>query len=401
MDPKSKIPSSRDKLLFTPGPLTTSLSVKQAMLHDAGSWHFEFNAIVKQVREDLLGVAGLTRDQGYEAILMQGTGTFGVEAVFASTLPPDGKLLVVANGAYGERMVQMALHMKLAHAVLRCSENATPDIPALKDLLKQDPAVTHVAVVHCETTTGILNPLTEIGRVVKAAGRSFIVDAMSSFGALPIDFAAAGIDYLISSANKCLEGVPGFAFVIARRAALLATEGWARSLSLDLLGQLKGFEKNGQFRYTPPTHSILAFVQALKELKEEGGVPARGARYKRNHELLLAGMEELGFQSYLDPQVQSCIITSFYFLQHRRFTFTDFYHRLSEKGFIIYPGKISQGECFRIGSIGRIFEADIRSLLGAIRETIQEMGLKSTVELDDGEPDWMPKNESHHASVQN
>jgi 2-aminoethylphosphonate-pyruvate transaminase len=400
MDPKTRIPPSHDKLLFTPGPLTTSLSVKQAMLHDAGSWHFEFNALVKHVRDGLLVVAGLLPGQGYETILLQGSGTFAVEAVFASTLPPDGKLLVVANGAYGERMVQMAVHMKMGHVVLRCVEDATPDLTALKEILQKEPGITHVAVVHCETTTGILNPITEIGRIVKSAGRIFVVDAMSSFGALPIDFAAAGIDYLISSANKCLEGVPGLAFVIARRTALLATEGWARSLSLDLLGQLKGFEKNGQFRYTPPTHSILAFVQALKELHEEGGVSARGARYQHNHEVLMAGMEALGFTPYLNPRVQSCIITSFCFPKDPRFTFAEFYHRLSDKGFIIYPGKISQGDCFRIGSIGRIFEADIRALLSAIRATIAEMGLELRSETGRGDAAlkaWLSNAESRHA----
>jgi 2-aminoethylphosphonate-pyruvate transaminase len=377
MEPKPQIPSSRDKLLFTPGPLTTSLSVKQAMLHDAGSWHFEFNAIVRQVREKLLALAGVSQNGGFEALPMQGTGTFGVEAVLSSVVPPEGKLLIVANGAYGERMAQMASHMKMSHVVLRCPENATPDLAALERMLRVDSVITHAAVVHCETTTGILNPINEIGRLVKAAGRLYIVDAMSSFGALPIDFAASGIDYLISSANKCLEGVPGFSFVIARRAALLETEGWARSLSLDLLGQLRGFEKNGQFRYTPPTHAVLAFVQALKELEEEGGIAARGARYRRNHEVLVEGMKQLGFRVYLDPKVQSCIITSFYFPDDPRFTFNEFYRRLSDQGFIIYPGKISQVDCFRIGSVGRIFEADMRALLAAIRETIAGMGLET------------------------
>src|ERR1043165_3602575 len=211
--PKQTIAGARDKLLFTPGPLTTSLAVKQAMLHDAGSWHFEFNALVKRVREQLLALAGLSPESGYEAILMQGSGTFGVEAVFASTVAPDGKVLVLANGAYGERMAQMVQYLKVPHLVLRCPEDATPDLPALESALASDPSITHVAVVHGETTTGILNPITEIGQVVKGHQRSYVVDAMSTFGAIPIDFAAAGINYLISSANKCLEGVPGFSFV--------------------------------------------------------------------------------------------------------------------------------------------------------------------------------------------
>lgn len=380
MNSESSIPTAHDKILFTPGPLTTSLSVKQAMLHDAGSWHFEFNAIVAKMREDILALAGVSRDSGYEAIPMQGTGTFGVEAVLASAVPPEGKLLILSNGAYGERMAQMAAHMQLPHLVQRSPEDTTPDAAALEKTLREDHGITHVGVIHCETTTGILNPLEPVARVVKGARRLFIVDAMSSFGAIPIDFEALGIDYLISSANKCLEGVPGFSFVIARRSELLKVEKSARSLSLSLAGQLRGFEKNGQFRYTPPTHSVLAFVQALKELEQEGGIAARGRRYAQNQRVLAAGMKRMGFRIYLDEKLQSPIITSFYFPTHPRFTFDEFYRRLSDKGFIIYPGKISQADLFRIGSVGRIFEADMRGLLGAVREALVEMEILSDSE---------------------
>lgn len=378
MKPEPTLPAAHDKLLFTPGPLTTSLSVKQAMLHDAGSWHFEFNAVVRQVREQLLAVAGLSREAGYEAILLQGSGTFGMEAVFATCVPPQGKVAVLANGAYGERMVQMLRLARIDHVVLRTTENTPNDPAALERLLKEDSAVTHVAAVHCETTTGILNPITALGQIARRHQRSFIVDAMSTFGAVHADFMEAGIDFLVSSPNKCLEGVPGFSFVIARREALLACEGCARSLSLDLLGQWKGLEKNGQFRFTPPTHAILAFAQALKELEQEGGVSARAARYQRNHSVLVEGMEELGFAVYLEADVQSFIITSFYCPEDAGFTFDEFYRRLSDKGFIIYPGKISQANLFRIGSIGRIFEADIRALLSAVGETMKEMQLDKT-----------------------
>lgn len=374
---KTTLPSARDKLLFTPGPLTTSLSVKQAMLRDAGSWHYEFNGIVQAVRERILALASVSREAGYECILLQGSGTFGVEAVFSSCVPRKGKVAVLSNGAYGERMLQM-LHMAgIDHVPLRNPEERPNDPAALDRLLAADSSVTHVAAVHCETTTGILNPITEIGQVVKRHGRAYVVDAMSSFAAVPIDFVKTGIDYLISSANKCIEGVPGFSFVIARRSALLASEGSARSLSLDLLGQLKGFEKNGQFRYTPPTHSILAFQTALDELEAEGGPTARGNRYSANHKILVNGIKELGFRPYLDPAVQSYIITSFYYPNDPKFTFQEFYQKLSDKGFIIYPGKISQADTFRIGSIGRLFEADMRSLLAAVRETISEMGIAS------------------------
>jgi 2-aminoethylphosphonate-pyruvate transaminase len=378
MDFKRNRLAARDNLLFTPGPLTTSLAVKQAMLHDAGSWHSDFNALVQRVREKLLEIAGLTRADGYEAILLQGSGTFGVEAVFATCVPPEGNVAVIANGAYGERMAQMLQHARIRHSVLRTPENQIPDLTALDRSLTEDPSITHVAAVHCETTTGLLNPIMELGQIAAAHRRSFIVDAMSSFGAMPIDLPGATIDYLISSPNKCLEGVPGFSFVLARRTALLACEGWARSLSLDLLGQLKGFERNGQFRFTPPTHSILAFEQALQELDWEGGVTARGARYQRNHQVLVEGMQQLGFRPYLEPARQSYIITSFHFPKDLKFTFQEFYHLLSEKGFIIYPGKISQADTFRIGSIGRLFEADVRALLAAIADTLREMGVKTS-----------------------
>lgn len=371
------LPSSHDKVLYTPGPLTTSLSVKQAMLHDAGSWHWEFNELVRSVRDRVLALAGLSTAAGWECILLQGSGTFGVEAVLASVVPPQGKVLVLANGAYGERAALMLGHHRTEHVVHRTPENVPPAPDDLDRLLAADPAITHVVAIHCETTTGILNPIETLGPVVRRHGRVFVVDAMSSFGALPIDFEACAIDYLISSANKCIEGVPGFSFVIARRTHLESTAGWARSLSLDLLGQLRGFDKNGQFRYTPPTHAILAFDQALKELDLEGGPAGRANRYRRNHALLLSGMRELGFRSYLPPAVQSCIITSFLFPPDPKFTFDGFYRRLADQGHIIYPGKISQADTFRIGSIGRIFEADVRSLLAAIARTVADLGLRT------------------------
>jgi 2-aminoethylphosphonate-pyruvate transaminase len=330
---------------------------------------------VKSIRDRLLTVAGVSQAGGYECILLQGSGTYGVEAVFASCVPPNGKVVVLANGAYGERMVQMLEAARIDHVTLRTAEDTPADPAVLDRALGSDKSITHVATVHCETTTGILNPIHEVGEIVKRHGRRYIVDAMSSFGAVPIDFQSSGIDYLISSANKCIEGVPGFCFVIARRAALAACEGYARSLSLDLLAQLKGFEKNGQFRYTPPTHSILAFQVALDELALEGGVVARGARYLRNHHVLVAGMRQLGFRPYLDPSVQSYIITSFLFPKDPRFTFDAFYQKLSDRGFIVYPGKITKADTFRIGSIGRLFEADMRSLLAAVKETISEMAI--------------------------
>ena len=376
MSELNALPSARDALLFTPGPLTTSLSVKQAMLHDAGSWHFEFNAVVAHIRERLLTLAGLTREDDWEVILLQGSGTFGVEAVIQTCVPPDGKVAVFTNGAYGERIVQMLQCARIPHVVARAAEDATLDPAALEVWLADDPTISHVAVVHCETTTGILNPIDAIGRVVKHDGKVFVVDAMSSFAGMPIDFATAGIDFLISSPNKCIEGVPGFSFVFAKRPLLLASEGWARSLSLDLLGQLKAFEKSGQFRYTPPTHALLAFDQALRELEAEGGIAARSERYRRNHQTLLAGMARLGFRPLLAPAVQSHIITAFRY-PDAGFDFGVFYGKLSERGFIIYPGKLTQVDTFRIGNIGRLFPQDLEQLVAAIAAVLAEMDIRA------------------------
>ena len=375
MNPESSLPAARDALLFTPGPLTTSLSVKLAMLRDAGSWHSDFNDVVARVRDRLLALAGVSREMGWEVIPLQGSGTFGVEAVFQTCVPSYGKVVVLANGAYGERMVQMLKHARIAHTVLRTAENIPNNVEALATCLANDAAITHVACVHCETTTGILNPIEDLGGVAKLHGKVFVVDAMSSFGGMPIDFEACGIDFLISSANKCIEGVPGFSFVFARRELLFACEGWARSLSLDLLGQLKALEKNGQFRYTPPTHVMLAFDQALNELEAEGGIAARAGRYRSNHDTLMEGMTGLGFQSYLEPEVQSAIITSFIYPEDSRFDFAEFYRLVAERGFILYPGKISQCDTFRIGNIGRLTSADMRQVVLAIREVIGEMGV--------------------------
>lgn len=364
-----------DKLLFTPGPLTTSATVKQAMLHDAGSWHFDFAERVRWIRAQLLEVAELSQADGWEAVLLQGSGTNGVEAVFATCVPPGGKVCVLTNGAYGERITQMLRLLQIPASVLRSAENEAPDVALLERTLKTDPSFTHVAMVHCETTTGILNPIGRIGAVVHAHKCSFVVDAMSSFGGIPIDFEAAKIDFLVSSANKCLEGVPGFCFVLGRREALLANEKHARCLSLNLADQLRGFERNGQFRYTPPTHTVLAFEQALLEFRAEGGVAARHHRYQNNHTVLVEGMKQLGLQPYLPPALQSCIITAFHYPANSRFQFPEFYRRLSDKGFIIYPGKLTDAETFRIGNIGHLFEADIRALLKAVEEVLHDMGI--------------------------
>ncbi len=261
--------------------------------------------------------------------------------------------------------------------MIEVAENTPPDPQQVRRSLAGDREITHVALVHCETSCGILNPLNEIGSVVKESGRTFIVDAMSSFGGIPLNMAEAGIDFLVSSANKCIEGVPGISLVIADREQLLASGDCARSVSLDVLAQWKGLEDTGQFRFTPPTHAILAFRQALRELDEEGGVAGRANRYAANHAALLRGMRLMGFREYVPTESQSHIITTFLYPEDPNFEFKKFYQLLSDKGMVIYPGKLTEVDCFRIGNIGRIFESDIASLLAAIEETLLEMNMET------------------------
>jgi 2-aminoethylphosphonate-pyruvate transaminase len=369
---------AKDKLLFTPGPLTTSATVKEAMLHDAGSRDREFIETVREIRKRLLAVGGAASPKGggeYECVLMQGSGTFAIESVISSAIPRDGKLLVLVNGAYGRRIAQMARVHGIDTATIDTREDRKIAPKTVAEHLAASHGITHVAVIHCETTTGIINPIKEIGEVVRGASAVYIVDAMSSFGAIPVDLAAAHIDFLISSANKCIEGAPGFGFILARRSRLLEAEGRARTLSLDLYAQWAGLEADGQFRFTPPTHALLAFYQALLELEAEGGVAGRGARYGANHAALMRGMAEIGIAAYLAPDDQSSIITTFRYPEHPQFSFAEFYERLSQLGFVIYPGKLTAEPCFRIGTVGRLSPADFVALLAAMRRVLEKMGV--------------------------
>ena len=357
----------RDKRLFTPGPLTTSPSVKRAMLRDLGSRDGEFLAVVKRVRDRLLAVAGQAPDGAYEAVLMQGSGTFAVESVLGSVVPRDGRLLILSNGAYGERMVRIAERLEIVHAVARFSEAAPVSARAVESA---SGAFSHVAVVHCETSSGALNPVAAVAAAARQRGAAVVVDAMSSFGGVPLDPAADGLDFVVSSANKCLEGVPGCAFVVARRDALAAAEGRARSISLDLVEQWRGFERDGQFRFTPPTQVLLALERALEELEDEGGVAARARRYQANQACLVQGMRALGFRTFLPDELQSPIITAFRYPDDPAFSFDAFYERLAADGMVIYPGKLLAADCFRIGTIGRLFPSDVQALLHAVARVI-------------------------------
>ncbi|MGD9237316.1 MAG: 2-aminoethylphosphonate--pyruvate transaminase [Desulfobacterales bacterium] len=360
---------SNPYILLTPGPLSTTLTVKQAMLRDWCTWDDDYKQIIQELRRKLVDLA--TRHDGYTCVLMQGSGTFCVESVITTAVPADGTLLVLANGAYGRRIALIAERVGIDVTVHDSGDTSVPDLAQLVQSLSVNAAISHVAVVHCETTTGMLNPVETIGQIVKAHARVFIVDAMSSFGGIPLDAHEIGADYLISSANKCIQGVPGFGFVIARNAELAKTRGRARSLSLDLFDQWETMEKEaGKWRFTSPTHTVRAFAQALQELEAEGGFAKRYERYCENHRVLVQGMQALGFKTLLPSENQSPFITAFYSPQHKDWSFDRFYQHLKQQGFVIYPGKVTEADTFRIGNIGDIRPADIKRLLQAVKSAM-------------------------------
>ena len=355
-------------ILLTPGPLTTSQTVKEAMLTDWCTWDEDYNLhIVEEIRKSLVSLA--TQHTGdYTSILLQGSGTYCVEAVIGSVIKPGDKLLILSNGAYGDRMGNIAEYHGISYDMLAFDETEQVSVSYVDDYLSHNAEITHVAVVHCETTTGVLNPLKEIAHLVKMHGKKLIVDAMSSFGGVPLDVHELGIDFLISSANKCIQGVTGFGFIIARCSELLHCKGVSKSLSLDIYDQWEAMEKgHGKWRFTSPTHVVRAFKQAMDELAEEGGVEVRHNRYCENHRVLVDGMRSLGFQTLLPDEIQSPVITSFLY-PHVDFNFKAFYTQLKERGFVIYPGKISQADTFRIGNIGDVHPEDFRQLIEIIRE---------------------------------
>jgi len=366
-------------LLLTPGPLSTTRTVRESMMQEYSTWDVDYNGIVQSIRTRLVELAtgDAANPDTHTAVLMPGSGTFTVESVVGSVIPSDGKLLVLNNGAYGARITTIARMLRVDTVELGQAEIEPTDLGQVEQMLAGDPEITHVAMVHCETTTGMLNPVEAVGKIVRRLGRVFILDAMSSFGGIPMSMELTGAHYLISSANKCIQGVPGFGFVVADRAMLEATEGWSRSHSLDLFDQWREMETNGgKWRFTSPTHVVSAFARALDELKDEGGIEARHTRYVANQKTMVKGMRALGFRTLLGDDLQSPIITSFYYPDSAEFEFQKFYDALKSRGFVIYPGKVSHAQCFRIGSIGDVQPEDMTGLVGRISEVIDELGVR-------------------------
>jgi len=340
------------------------------MLRDWCTWDDEYKNLVQDLRSKLLKLATKNTDR-YATVLMQGSGTFAVESIIGSIIPEKGKMLVLVNGAYGARIALIAKTLKINTLVHDSGEVDPPDLGKLEKTLKQDKEITHVAVVHCETTTGMLNPIEKISRIVKKYGKVLFIDTISSFGGVPMDIDELNIDFCVGSANKCIQGVPGFGFIFAKKQELAKCKGQARSLSLDLYYQWEMMETDkGKWRYTSPTHVVRAFYQAMKELDEEGGIAKRHERYRENNRTLIEGMRKLGFKTLLPDEYQSPIITAFYSPKSEKYDFMRLYNRLKNKGFVIYPGKVTKIDTFRIGNIGHVFPDDMKRLLQAIEESM-------------------------------
>jgi 2-aminoethylphosphonate-pyruvate transaminase len=366
--------SGRDPILLTPGPLTTSLATKAAMLRDWGSWDASFNAVTARVRARLTAI--VNGEGTHVCVPMQGSGTFSVEAAVNTLVPRDGHLLVLINGAYGRRLARLTEMMGRRLTVFETAEDVPTTAADVARKLDADPSITHVGLIHCETSTGILNPLPEIAETVAQRGRRLIIDAMSSFGAIPIDAKTVPFDALIAASGKCIEGPPGMGFVFARKSALEQCAGNSTSLSLDLHDQWTYMEKTTQWRYTPPTHVVVALDAALEQYLAAGGQAARLARYAANCDTLIAGMKEMGFRPFLDARIQAPIIVTFHAPADPRYAFKAFYDKVRDKGFILYPGKLTQLETFRVGCIGAIGPEEMRHAVNAVRDALADLGIR-------------------------
>ena len=369
-------PKFGEPYLLTPGPLTTAYEVKEAMLKDWGSWDEDFRNLTKKLRESLLSLLGKSKSL-YDCVPIQGSGTFAVESMLGTFIPKNGKLLVLANGAYGLRAAQTMDYLNRDYHLLDKGDYLPPRGSEVADILEKDKAITHVLVIHCETSSGILNPLEEIGAVVKTAGRKLLIDSMSAFGAVPVDPEKVDFEAMVSSANKCIEGVPGFGFVFAKLSALQAAKGNCHSLSLDVEAQWSAMEKSGQWRFTPPTHVVAAFLKALEIHDAEGGVSGRGARYTNNRDVMVKGMRDLGFETLLDERWLSPIIVTFFCPEDPAFHFSKFYDLMKNEGYIIYPGKLTIVDSFRVGCIGRMDSHVMQGVVSAARNALETMGVKS------------------------
>src|SRR5438132_7557385 len=360
--------------LLAPGPLTTSRRTRQSMLRDWGSWDVDFNKITARVCERLLQI--VYGSGTHECVPLQGSGTFSVEAAIGTLVPRTGHVLVPKNGAYCQRIARICRVLGRKLTTIDYAENTQVAAADIERALRADPSITHVALVHCETSTGILNPLEEIAQAVSRHDRGLIVDAMSSFGALEIDARTTPFDAVVAASGKCLEGPPGMGFVIVRRAALERCEGNCHSLAMDLYDQWVYMNKTTQWRFTPPTHVVAALDAALTQYFEEGGLAARGGAYAKNCRELIAGLAGLGLRSFLPTAIQAPIIVTFHAPASPRYEFKAFYNAVKQRGYVLYPGRPTTVKTFRVGCMGQLGARGMAGAVEAVRDALQEMGIE-------------------------
>ncbi|MGR9579148.1 2-aminoethylphosphonate--pyruvate transaminase [Pandoraea sputorum] len=369
----------QEPILLTPGPLTTSPATRQAMLRDWGSWDAQFNRITASLCRDLVDIVHGGDD--YVCVPLQGSGTFSVEAAIGTLTPRNARILVPDNGAYCQRILKICRYLGRDAVALPIPEDQAASAAAIDEALSRDPSITHVAQVHLETGAGVLNPLADIARVCQKHGKGLIVDAMSSFGAVEIDVRSMPFDALIAASGKCLEGVPGMGFVIAKKTVLEASGGNSHSLAMDLHDQYTYMQKTTQWRFTPPTHVVAALRAAVDQFLAEGGQPVRGGRYQRNCRALVDGMASLGFRPFLDAEVQAPVIVTFHAPTDSKYDFKAFYAAVRERGYILYPGKLTQIETFRVGCIGAIDDNEMRNVVTAISQSLASLGIRQVAPL--------------------
>ena len=360
-DINRRLAQNASRKLLTPGPLTTRHSVKHATLTDHCTWDDEYKAITASVMNDITHISA---NDDYATVLLQGSGSYAVEAMINCLCRKKDKILFLVNGEYGKRMLSIADDSRRDYEHITFDMTQPIDISAVEKKLQRDKDISAVVFVHCETTTGVMNPLEDIARLANAYGKKVLVDAMSSFEAYDIDMPGLGIDALAASSNKCLEGLPGLSFVIVKKSLVEKSKGHSFSHSLDLFDQYQGlYADGGKFRFTSPTNILLALRQAIDEYQKEGGLPARRARYRENHDVLVKGLGELCIQPIIAPEHQSYIITTF---ELGYFDFSKLYAMLKSKGFIIYPGKFTSIPTFRLGNIGDVYPSDMAELVKVV-----------------------------------
>ena len=345
--------------LLTPGPITTSDTVKQAMMVDHCTWDNDYNEVIMDIQSRILDIAHCDREI-YTCVLMSGSGTYANEAVISTVLGQGDKLLLVESGVYGARLGILADYAGKTYTSYKLLYEKEQDIENIERILKEDSEISHIVMVHVESTFGFENDLTGISALAKKYGKSLIVDAMSSFGALDFNVQELGIDYLITTPNKALEAVPGLAIVICRNEDIEGCEGNAGTLSLNLYQQYLSMSKH-KFRFTSPTHNVLALQQALHELEAEGGVSERHQRYLRINRMMADMMKKYKISRFRENEYQSVILNCFS-LDGQPYEFEDLYNFFRANGYEMYPGRMTSENTFRIGNIGSISEADVEAL---------------------------------------